>query len=135
MGHYALLDKNNFVVQVITGRNEGELGIDWEEYYSEKTGFIVKRTSYNTLGGIHYDSLTKEPSENQDKSFRKNYAGIGFSFDPDLDAFLPPKPFDSWIVDKITYQWKAPVDYPDDGLNYQWDDSIVNWTLTQTKGN
>lgn len=96
MAHYAFLDDNNIVTEVIAGRHEYETvnGIsDWETYYGEFRGQRCVRTSYNTRGGIHYDPETGEPSADQSKAFRGVYAGIGFTYDPDLDVFVaPPEP-------------------------------------------
>ena len=112
MAHYAFLDVNNIVTEVIVGRDEWEVvdGIsDWEAYYGQKRNQVCKRTSYN--GNI-----------------RKNYAGIGFTYDEGRDAFIPPKPFDSWLLDEDTCQWSAPIPYPEDGLMYQWDEEQGDWT-------
>ena len=101
MAHYAELDANNIVVQVFVGRDENDLpdGItDWEEYYA-RPGFTVKRTSYNTVAGQH--TLGGTP-------FRGNYAGIGFTYDEDLDAFIPPKPSEDATLDTETYTWIVP---------------------------
>lgn len=121
MAHYAYLDENNIVTQVIVGKNEGEDGIDWEEYYG------AVRTSYNTRGGIHYDSETNEPSTDQSKALRKNYAGAGYSYDPARDAFIPPQPFASWILNEDTCLWTAPIPYPEDGDMYTWNEESVSW--------
>lgn len=110
IAHYAELDENNTVTQVFVGRNEDDLpeGIDdWETYYA-RPGFTVKRTSFNTRGGVHYDPETGEPSEDQSKAFRGNYAGIGFTYDEELDAFIPPKPSDDAILDADTFSWVMP---------------------------
>lgn len=93
MAHYALLDDNNVVTQVITGRNEDEVvnGIsDWEAYYGNFHGQVCKRTSYNTHDGVHYDLVTGEISADQSKVFRGTYAGIGFTYDPVADVFVAP---------------------------------------------
>lgn len=111
MAHYAFLDENNIVTEVITGRNEDEVvdGIsDWETYYGNMRGQVCKRTSYNN-------------------NIRKNYAGIGYSYDETLDAFIPPQPYPSWILDEDTCQWEAPVPYPEDGLMYRWDEEAGDW--------
>jgi hypothetical protein len=108
MAHYAFLDNNNIVTEVIVGIDETELieGKDPETWYGEFRGQACKRTSYN--GNI-----------------RKNYAGIGFSYDLALDAFLPPKPFASWVLIQETAQWEAPVPMPDG--NYRWDEETLSW--------
>ena len=128
MAHYAVL-KDNVVTQVFVGRDEDDLApgvTDWEEYYAPE-GYTVKRTSYNTRGGVNYDPETGEPSEDQSKAFRGNYAGIGFTYDEDLDAFIPPKPFDSWTLDEASFSWVAPVPYPEDGEAYTWDEATTSW--------
>jgi hypothetical protein len=112
MAHYAFLNENNIVTEVITGIDETELieGVDPETWYGNFRQQVCKRTSYN--GNI-----------------RKNFAGIGFSYDQNLDAFLPPKIYPSWTLDEETYSWKAPVDYPVDGFTYIWDEDTLNWQL------
>lgn len=89
MAHYAFLDENNIVTEVIVGKDESNF--DWETKYGMFRGQACKRTSYNTYGGIHYTD--GQPSEDQSKAFRKNYAAIGFTYDSLRDAFIPPKPF------------------------------------------
>lgn len=111
MAHYAFLDENNIVTEVITGRNETEVveGIsDWEAYYGEFRGQTCVRTSYN--GNI-----------------RKNFAGIGFTYDAQRDAFIPPKPFESWVLNEETCRWEAPVPYPKGDLMYRWDEAAGDW--------
>lgn len=85
------------------------------------------QTSYNTRGGVHYNPETGEPSEDQSKALRKNYAGIGMIYDQNLDAFYAKQPFPSWILDTETCLWNAPVPYPKDGKFYQWNEEILNW--------
>lgn len=111
MAHYAFLDENNFVVKVIAGRNEDEIvdGIsDWEEYYGNLHGMKCVRTSYNA-------------------NIRKHYAGIGFSYDEARDAFIPPQPYNSWILNEDTCNWEAPVAYPEDGNQYVWNEETQSW--------
>jgi hypothetical protein len=127
MAHYAFLDDQNIVKEVIVGKDEGEDGINWEEWYGNFRGQLCKRTSYNTRGGVHYDPNTNQPSADQSKAFRKNYAGIGYSYDATLDAFIPPQPFPSWILDDNTCLWEAPVPYPNDGHLYRWDEDTLSW--------
>ena len=105
MAHFAKLDENNVVVFVTPGRDEDE---HREDELSARTGDTYKRTSYNTRGGVHYDPETGEPSEDQSKAFRGNYAGIGFTYDEELDAFIPPKPSDDATFDPETYSWVMP---------------------------
>ena len=123
MAHYVVLDSNNIVVDGFVGRNEGEDGVDWEQYYS------AKRTSYNTRGGVHYNPDTNEPSVDQSKAFRKNYAGLGYTYDEARDAFIPPKPFPSWTLNESTCLWNAPVPYPDDNQMYLWNEETQQWDV------
>ena len=133
MAHYAFLDKNNIVTEVIVGIDETELieGKDPETWYGEFRGQVCKRTSYNTQAGVYYDIETGEPHEDQSKAFRGNYAGIGYEYREDLDAFIPAKPFDSWILNENTYLWEAPVPYPTDGEMYTWDEETTNWVAVE----
>jgi hypothetical protein len=110
MAHYAFLDKDNIVTEVIVGIDETELieGKDPESWYSEFRGQRCLRTSYN--GKI-----------------RKNYAAVGYRYDDELDAFISPQPFPSWILDQEKAQWKPPVPHPTDQLMYQWDEDSVDW--------
>lgn len=118
MAYYAFLDENNIVVDVISGKNEDEDGINWEIWYGQFRGLKCKRTSYNTIGGIH--ELGKEP-------FRKNYAGIGFFYDSQRDAFIPPQPFPSWTLDEDTCLWNPPIPEPRDGFVYLWSEQELGW--------
>jgi len=116
MAHYAFLDENNIVTEVIVGIDETELieGKDPETWYGEFRGQVCKRTSYNN-------------------NIRYNYAGIGFTYDPDRDAFIPPKPFESWVLNEDTCRWQAPVEMPDDGNQYTWDEDAVSWVVVEAK--
>lgn len=128
MAHYAFLDENNVVFNVIIGIDEDDLrdGItDWEKFYGEIQNARCLRTSVNTRGGVHYDPETGEPSENQNKALRYNYAGIDFTYDSERDAFIPPKPFESWVLDD-TCLWVAPVPMPEDG-EYVWNEESQTW--------
>ena len=106
MAHYAFLDENNIVTEVIVG-NEETTG-DWETYYGEFRGQKCVRTSYN--GNIRF-----------------NYAGIGFTYDETLNAFIAPKPFESWLLDEATCLWEAPIAYPEEGGQYVWDEEATDW--------
>ena len=118
MAHYAFLNSENIVTEVIVGIDENKLieGKDPETWYGQFRGQVCKRTSYN--GNI-----------------RKNYAGIGYVYDAERDAFIAPKPFESWILDEATCQWVAPIDYPSDGLLYKWNEKDLNWQLVVTNIN
>jgi hypothetical protein len=127
MAHYAYLDEHNVVTQIIVGCNEEE-GTDWETEYGEFAGQICKRTSYNTRFGKHFDSETGEESGDP---FRKNYACIGFTFDSERDAFIPPKPFPSFILNEDTCQWESPVPRPDnEDIDYIWDEDTTSWVIS-----
>jgi hypothetical protein len=137
MAHYAFLDENNTVTEVIVGKNENEDNIDWEVHYGNFRGQPCKQTSYNTRGGVHYDAVTNEPSQDQSKAFRKNYAGVGYMYDAERDAFILPQPFASWILDEETCLWNSPIPYPADigteesPKRYTWDEETVSWTLVE----
>lgn len=122
MGHYAKLDENNIVIQV---------NVVEEDYFSSNpdryTGTWVK-TSYNTRGGVHYNPETNEPSADQSKALRKNYAGIGYVYDQELDAFYAPQPYPSWTLDEETCFWESPTPYPTDGKLYTWNEETTSWT-------
>ena len=142
MAHYAFLNSKSEVVQVIVGRDENDLveGVEsWETYYGNRKAMTCVQTSYNTYGGVHFttdDEGNRVPSEDQTKALRFNYAGIGFTFDPDKGtdgAFIPAKPFESWVLDEETCLWVAPVPMPEetdaDGepVPYTWDEDAGDW--------
>ena len=120
MAHYAFLDENYRVTEVIVGKDESNY--DWEQHYGNFRGQLCKRTSYNTYGGQHREGGTP---------YRKNYAGIGYSYDPGRDAFIPPQPFASWVLDEDSCLWTAPVPMPTDGARYIWDEPTVAWVQVQ----
>jgi hypothetical protein len=109
MAHYAFIDLNNVVTEVITGIDETELieGLDTETWYGNFRGQICKRTSYNN-------------------NIRKQYAGIGYTYDADADVFVAPKPFNSWTLDS-NHDWQAPTPYPTDGKLYAWFEPNQVW--------
>jgi hypothetical protein len=115
MAHYAFLDENNIVTEVITGKDETDTTHDWEQFYGEFRGQVCKRTSYH--GNI-----------------RKNYAGIGYTYDAQRDAFIPPQPYPSWLLVEETCQWIPPVAIPSDigtgepPKRYFWDEDNLSWT-------
>ena len=118
MAHYAFLDANNIVTEVIVGKDENEDGILWELHYGAFRNQVCKRTSYNTIGGVH--TLGGTP-------YRKNYAGIGYTYDESRDAFIPPKPFNSWVLNETTCLWDAPTPMPEDNKPYRWDEDTTSW--------
>ena len=116
MAHYAFLDSANVVTHVIPGRNEDEVvdGIsDWEAYYAGVVGQRCVRTSYN--GNI-----------------RKQYAGIGFTYNEEADVFIAPQPFPSWTLNETTTDWDAPVAKPVDDKFYAWDEESLSWVEIET---
>lgn len=123
MAHYAYLDKNNIVTFVCVGRDDGDT--NWEEYYGN--GVLCKRTSYNTRGGVYYLPNTNEPGPDQSKAFRKNYAGLGYTYDVIRDAFIPPKPYSSWILNDFSCLWESPIPYPNDNNEYTWNEATQSW--------
>ena len=121
MAHFAKLGTGNIVTAVHVVSNDvattEQAGVDFlNDLY--KTRDVWKQTSYNTKGGVHL--LGETP-------FRKNYASIGYTYNQTKDAFIPPKPFDSWILNEDTCLWEAPVAYPSDGKEYEWDESSKSW--------
>ena len=125
MAHFAEIDALHKVIQVVVlddkdtqdsnGNEEESIGA---KYLHDGFGGTWLRTSYNTYGGIHKAGETP---------FRKNYAGIGYSYDESRDAFIPPKPYNSWTLNEDTCQWDAPTAYPDDGKEYIWNEATTNW--------
>jgi hypothetical protein len=122
MAHYAFLDHNNIVTEVIVGIDENETiqGLHPEIWYSNFRGQPCKRTSYNSYHGFN---------KNGEPGFRKNYASIGSSYNPIRDAFIPPKPFPSFILNEETCDWVAPVAEPEkqEGLANIWDEITKSW--------
>jgi hypothetical protein len=111
MDYYAFLDENNVVTEVIPGKNQGSENVDWEKWYGEFRGQTCKRSAVD--------------------GFRKNYAGIGYTYDSARDAFIPPKPFPSWVLNEETCQWYAPVAMPIDGKFYNWDEATTSWVVNE----
>lgn len=120
MAHFAKVN-NGVVEQVIVAEQE------FFDTFVDSSPGVWLQTSYNTRGGVHYDPATGEPSADQSKALRKNYAGIGYSYDATRDAFIPPKPYASWVLEEQTCLWNAPVPYPTDGKHYQWDEATTSW--------
>ena len=124
MAHYAFLNDNNIVTEVITGVDEDQKddlpeGFDsWEDWYADFRGQTCKRTSYNTIANEHTGEGT---------AYRGNYAGIGYTFDPENDVFYAPKPYSKWVLNESSWTWEAPEEYPDDGKEYLWNDNKGEW--------
>lgn len=115
MAHFAEIGLNNTVLRVIVVNNQELLDSNGQEQESIGADFCR-----NLLGGTWIQT-------SYNASFRKNFAGAGFTYDSDKDAFIPPQPFPSWILDESTYGWEPPVPYPDDGAVYYWDESSISW--------
>lgn len=134
MAHYAILDENDIVVEVITGRDETDTidGVEqnWEANYAEQHGVPTeqcKRTSYNT-GHNQYWNEDGTLHENQSKAFRGNYATIDGKYDRDNDVFYAANPGDdSWILNEEGWYWEPPIEYPNDGHKYNWHEEVSNW--------
>jgi len=109
MDYYAFLDADKVVTEVIPGKDQGSDNTDWEQWYSEFRGQVCKRSRTD--------------------GFRKNYAGIGYTYDATRDAFIPPQPFPSWTLNEDTCRWDALSPYPTDGQPYQWDEETTSWVL------
>lgn len=122
MGHYAKV-QNGIVSQVIVAEAEF-----FDTFVDSSPGQWIQ-TSYNTRGGVHYVPNTNTPSDDQTKALRKNYAGIGYTYDATRDAFIPPQLFASWTLNETTCLWEAPVAYPDDGNTYKWDEDTTSWII------
>jgi hypothetical protein len=114
MAHYAFLNSDSIVTEVIVGIDENELieGLPPEQWYGNFRGQKCVRTSYNN-------------------NIRKRYAGIGFRYDEVRDAFIPPQPFLSWLFDEENLNWKAPIPYPNDGKIYNWNEATLSWVLEE----
>ena len=126
MAHFAELNENNEVLRVVVIDDAYEAdGENWcKEFFGTDNW---KQTSYNTFGNVHYGNNPREPDGGI--AFRKNYAGIGFTYDPTADAFFPPKPFNSWVLDEDTFFWEPPVPRPVDGNSYNWNEDTQSWDI------
>jgi hypothetical protein len=122
MAHFAKV-LNGTVQQVIVAEPEF-----FNTFVDTSPGEWIQ-TSYNTRGGVHYNPETNQPSADQSKSLRKNYAGIGYTYDAQRDAFIPPKPYNSWILNEQTCLWESPIPYPTDGDQYIWNEQTIGWDL------
>ena len=130
MASFAKIGLNNKVIEVLSVVNEvlhDSNGVEQEaigiDFLTKLTGYpLWKQTSYNTYGGVHNNGGTP---------FRKNHAGIGYTYDEDRDAFIPKKPFNSWILNEDTCLWNAPVAYPQDDNKYFWNESTLTWDIVE----
>lgn len=127
MSHYAKVNQG-VVVDVIVAEPEF-----FQSFVDATPGEWIQ-TSYNTRGGVHYDPNTNQPSADQSKALRKNFAGVGYSYDRKRDAFIPPKPFASWLLNEDSCLWEPPTPMPNDGKMYTWDESAQQWILVTKEG-
>lgn len=121
MANFAQLDENYIVTEVVVVNNETINNLPFPE--SEPVGVAFLQSLFGST------TVWKQTSYNA--NFRKNYAGIGYTYDPVLDAFIAPKPYPSWVLNTTTCQWQAPVPYPDDGKTYIWDEATLSWVLVE----
>jgi hypothetical protein len=124
MAHYAKVE-NQLVTKVIVAEAE------FFETFIDSTPGEWIQTSYNTRGGVHYLPNSSTPSDDQTKALRKNYAGIGYTYDSGRDAFIPPKPYPSWTLNEDTCLWESPTPYPieTNGQKYGWNETTLTWDL------
>jgi len=118
MSHFAKVE-NGIVTQVIVAEPEF-----FDTFVDSSPGQWIQ-TSYNTRGGVHYSPETNQPDGGV--ALRKNYAGIGFTYDSARDAFIPPQPYPSWVLNEDTCSWDSPVPYPTDGKRYNWNEDTQQW--------
>lgn len=118
MAHWAQIDENSIVIRLTVGDNDDPAGDEGYLWLIENLGGTWIKTSYNTHGGVH---------NNGGIPLRKNFAGIGYLYDPIRDAFISPKFFDSWILNEETCLWEAPIPHPNDGKNYYWNEENISW--------
>ena len=132
MASFAKIGLNSKVIEVLSVHNnvlKDSNGVEQEvngiDFLTKLTGYPVwKQTSYNTHGGVHSNGGTP---------LRKNHAGIGYTYDETRDAFIPPKPFNSWILNEDTCLWNAPVAYPQDDNRYTWNESTLTWDIVEVQ--
>lgn len=120
MSHFAKIEDGLVVNVIVAEQDVIDSGI-----FGEPSSWI--QTSYNTRGGVHYEPNSNTPSADQSKALRKNYASIGYTYDAQRDAFIPPKTLESWVLNEFSCIWEAPIPYPQDGKNYFWDESTISW--------
>lgn len=119
MAHFAKIENNVVTTVIVADQDFIDAGLVGDPA-------LWIQTSYNTHGGIHYG---QDGQPDDGTPLRKNFAGIGYAYDAALDAFIPPKPFSSWLLDTQTCLWNAPIPYPEDGKNYYWSEDTHSWEL------
>lgn len=132
MAHWSKINDDNVVTQIfITDDNDKAFHQQW---LTDTYGGRWIETSFNTFAGVHTDPETHVQTTDSTKAFRKNYGGIGYTYDDARDAFIPPKRFASWILDEETCVWVPPIAKPDDGQTYRWDEQTVSWVVLPSAG-
>ena len=129
MAHWAEIDENNIVLRVLVGDNNDPAGDEGYQWLIDNLGGTWVKTSYNAFAGKRRNPETNEFTE--ELGFRKNYAGIGYTYDAQRDAFIPPKPYNSWILDEDKCIWNAPTSMPTDGQLYRWVEEDLNWQVIE----
>jgi hypothetical protein len=136
MAHFAELDANNLILRVLCINDKDTEDAEGHEVEAIGIAFCQRlwggtwlQTSYNTRGGVHYipNVYPPVPSPDQSKALRKNYAGVGYTYRADIDGFVPPQPYPSWILNPTTGEWEPPIPYPNDGKDYYWDEATQSW--------
>jgi hypothetical protein len=127
MGHFAKVVDGKVATVIVA---EAEF---FETFVDSSPGEWIQ-TSYNTRGGVHYKPDSNEPSDDQSKALRGNYAGTGYTYDAVNDVFYGPQPYPSWTLNNTTWLWESPVAYPTDGKFYNWDESVQNWVESAFTG-
>ena len=120
MAHFAEIGLNNTVLRVIVVSND-----DCKDQYGAESEVVGARFCNKLFGGVWLQT-------SYNGNIRKNYAGIGYTYDRGRDAFIPPKPYNSWILNESTCRWEAPIPYPSDGQMYNWDEETTSWVLIPT---
>lgn len=132
MSHWAELDENNIVLRVLVGDNNDPAGDEGYQWLIDNLGGTWVKTSYNAVGGFRMNPETNETTN--EAGFRKNYAATGYSYDSVRDAFIPPKPFPSWVLNEDTCNWNAPTPMPiEEGKFYNWNEESLSWTEAITE--
>lgn len=133
MSHFAQVDENNIVINILVGYNDDPAGDEGYSWFVENLGGTWIKTSYNAVGGKRRNPDTGEIFD--EPGFRKNYAQVGYTWDPIRDAFIPPQDFSSWTLNEETCLWESPIPYPafdeENPKYYEWNENILNWEEIQ----
>lgn len=124
MGYWARIDEHN-IVNMVTSAEDDEIRA--KQWLEDNLGGNWLQCSYNTRRGVYLDPVTGEPAEDQTLALRGNYPGRGYEYHSDIDGFVPPQPFPSWQLNKSIFDYEAPIAYPTDGKDYEWDEESGAW--------